>query len=276
MVHNNNWLSRLNFSNLLSLTKYFSVNDFTSRELIRKRLKSGKRVGLPEMLYPIMQGYDSYHLNTDVQLGGTDQTFNMQAGRSLIKTLREKESFVLANGFLLGTDGRKMSKSWGNAIWLDDFPKDMYGKIMSVKDSLIEDYFILATSMPIGEIKKTIEETENPLALKKILANQILTELYDKESAQKAATHFKKTIQKKMAPQDVKTVNISAESLSISELIDLLVKAGIIKSKSQGRRLHKQNALYLEKESLIEEKIELKKENIFRIGKRRYFKVIVK
>src|SRR4029078_1334553 len=111
---------KLTFEDVVKLTQHFSVGDFTSRELIKKRLNEGRRVGLHELLYPVMQGYDSYFLDTDLQIGGTDQTFNMQAGRTLQKDLRQKESFVLTNVILEGTDGRKMSKSWGNAIWLDD------------------------------------------------------------------------------------------------------------------------------------------------------------
>ncbi|MBU1457162.1 tyrosine--tRNA ligase, partial [Patescibacteria group bacterium] len=149
---NSEWLKKLTFGEVLFLAGHFSVNDFVSRELIRKRLDEGKRVSLPEVLYPLMQGYDSYHLNTDIQLGGTDQTFNMQAGRKLNKVLGKKESFIIANGFLLGTDGRKMSKTWGNAIWLDDKPEEIYGKVMSIKDELIIEYFKFGTSVSLGEI----------------------------------------------------------------------------------------------------------------------------
>src|SRR3989344_706007 len=150
--HNSEWLSKLNFGDVLKLTQSFSLNDFISRELIKKRLTEGKRVSLPEVLYPIMQGYDSYILDTDIQLGGTDQTFNMQAGRTLVKNLRNKESYVITNGFLPGTDGRKMSKSWGNAIWVEDTPEEMFGKVMSIKDDLIIQYFTLATNLPISQI----------------------------------------------------------------------------------------------------------------------------
>ena len=133
--YNSEWLSKLTLTEVIELLKHFSVGDFISRELIRKRIDSGKRVALQEMIYPVMQGYDSLHLKTDLQLGGTDQTFNMQAGRTLIKNIDKRPSFVLTNNFLTGTDGRKMSKSWGNAIWIEDKPKNVYGKIMSISDS---------------------------------------------------------------------------------------------------------------------------------------------
>ena len=154
LLFNSQWLSELKFAEIVRLTQHFSLGDFISRELIKKRLNEGRRIGLHEVLYPVMQGYDSYHLDTDLQLGGTDQTFNMQAGRTLMKDFRNKESFVMTNSFLSGTDGRKMSKTWGNAIWLTDNSDEMFGKIMSIKDELIVEYYTLATDVTTGEIKE--------------------------------------------------------------------------------------------------------------------------
>ncbi|MEK7565997.1 MAG: tyrosine--tRNA ligase, partial [Patescibacteria group bacterium] len=134
---NSEWLSKISLADMLSLYQHFSLNDFTSRGLIKKRLGAGGHIKLDEVTYPVMQGYDSYFMDTDIQVGGTDQTFNMQAGRALQKDLRGKESFIIANGFLEGTDGRKMSKSWGNAVWIEDSPDEMFGKIMSLRDELI-------------------------------------------------------------------------------------------------------------------------------------------
>ncbi|MFI5205563.1 MAG: tyrosine--tRNA ligase, partial [Candidatus Paceibacterales bacterium] len=146
IVHNSDWLKKLTYVELIKLKQQFSLNDFIGRELIRKRLDDGKRVRLDETEYPVMQGYDSYFLDTDLQIGATDQTFNMQAGRTLQKKLRNKESYILATEFLMGTDGQKMSKTSGNAIWLEDTPSDIYGKIMSLADDLIMQYFELATN----------------------------------------------------------------------------------------------------------------------------------
>ena len=152
--HNSEWLAKLTFEDIVKLSQHFSVGDFTSRELIRRRLDEGKHVRLDEMLYPVMQGYDSYFMDTDLQLGGTDQTFNMQAGRTLQKNLRNKESFVMSNIFLEGTDGEKMSKTGGNAIWLEDTPEDMYAKVMAIHDDFIINYFTLATDTPLREIEE--------------------------------------------------------------------------------------------------------------------------
>lgn len=197
--HNSEWLSSLTYKDVLKLKRHFSLNDFITRELIKKRLDQGKRIRFDETEYPVMQGYDSYYLDTDIQLGATDQTFNMQAGRTLQKALRNKESYIIANGYLDGTDGRKMSKSWGNAIWLDDSSTDMYAKVMAIKDDLIIQYFTLATSISSEDIQKIDEELKNgghPMQIKKKLAHQIVSELYSEEEATKAAQAFENVVQK--------------------------------------------------------------------------------
>ncbi|MBU1071419.1 tyrosine--tRNA ligase [Patescibacteria group bacterium] len=274
---NSEWLKKLTFGEVLFLAGHFSVNDFVSRELIRKRLDEGKRVSLPEVLYPLMQGYDSYHLNTDIQLGGTDQTFNMQAGRKLNKVLGKKESFIIANGFLSGTDGRKMSKTWGNAIWLDDKPEEIYGKVMSIKDELIIEYFEFGTSVSLNEvkeIKKELEETENPMEIKKQLAEKIIEELCSEKEAVKAGEHFEKTIQQKIATDDVITVKVGMEKLSIDKLMEMVVDKGLVESKSQFRRLIEQGAVYVNDKRLTDDVIQLTKEVVVRIGRRRYLRLV--
>ena len=274
---NSEWLSKLTFGDVLFLAGNFSVNDFTSRELIRKRMDEGKRVSLPETLYPLMQGYDSYHLDTDIQLGGTDQTFNMQAGRKLNKVLGKKESFIIANGFLPGTDGRKMSKTWGNAIWLDDKPEEIYGKIMSIKDELIIDYFRFGTSMPLGEvleIGKKLKEVDNPMEIKKQLAEKIIGELYSEKEAVKAGEHFKKAVQQKELTDDVVSVKVKEKSLKADGLMKILIENGLGESKSQFRRLLEQGAIYVgEKRLESEEEVQVGKELVVRVGKRRYIKL---
>ena len=204
--YNSEWLKKLDFEDFLKLMHHFSAGDFVGRELIKKRLSENKRVGLHELLYPVMQGYDSYFLDTDVQIGGADQVFNMQAGRTLNKDLRNKESFIVCTNYLMGTDGRKMSKSWGNAIWLDDNATDMYAKVMAINDNLIIQYFTLATNLPISEIlkfEKKLKQKENPINIKKELANQIVKELHDARSAEKAQENFEKTVQNNEVPDDI-------------------------------------------------------------------------
>lgn len=262
IVHNSEWLSKLNFTDIVKLTRHFSLNDFISRELIKKRLTDGKSISLPEVLYPVMQGYDSYILDTDIQLGGTDQTFNMQAGRTLMKNLRNKESFVLANVFLTGTDGRKMSKSWGNAIWLDDSPNDMYGKVMSMKDELIGEYFVLATKVATPDLS-------NPMQAKKQLAHQIVLELYGENEANQAQSFFESTFQQKQTPQDISTVSVTSKNI-----IDVLVESSLASSKSEAKRLVEQKGVKVNNEVVATMNYELSTNNsIVSVGSRKFVKV---
>jgi len=274
---NSEWLQKLSFAEIVKLTQHFSAGDFVGRELIKKRLAVGRKVGLHELLYPVMQGYDSYFLDTDIQLGGTDQTFNMQAGRTLQRDLRNKESFVLANGFLAGTDGRKMSKSWGNAIWLSDTPDEMFGKVMSLKDDLIVDYFKLSTNVSLSEIqafKKRLAEGENPMQLKKSLAHQIVLELHSATAADAAQTHFEKTVQQKEVPEEMTEVSIAEKSLRLLDLLKICLPT---ESSANLRRFIDQGGVELlpigERPTDLNAMIDLTKVETVRIGKRRYFKI---
>lgn len=240
---NSEWLKDLKFADIIKLSQHFSAGDFVGRELIKKRLTDGKKVGLHELLYPVMQGYDSYFMDTDIQLGGTDQTFNMQAGRVLQKDLRSKESFIIANGFLEGTDGRKMSKTWNNAIWLTDTPNEMFGKVMSLRDELILQYFTLATNVSmekIEEIKKRLT-SENPMVLKKELAVQLVGELHSKADAETAQKEFETRFQKGNI-QNATLPEISIGVFDSTKAADILVKANLVPSKSEARRLIDQQA----------------------------------
>ncbi len=272
---NSEWLSKLGFVETIKLAQNFSFGDFAGRELVKKRLSDKKRVGLHEALYPAMQGYDSYYLDTDVQIGGADQTFNMQAGRILQKNLRNKESFILVTGYLEGTDGRKMSKSWGNAIWLTDTPTEMYGKIMSVNDDLIETYFLLATNLTPEEISK-IDIESNPLGAKKKLAFQIVKELCGENAANEAQEAFKNTFQKKEMPTEMKEVKVKENSLA---LLDLIFATKLVSSRSEAKRLIQQKAVDINgvvKENPTEA-IEVGKSGVIvKIGKTKFVKIISK
>ncbi len=276
---NSEWLSKLTFTEIVKLTQSFSFGDFASRELIRKRLMEGKKVGLYEGLYPVMQGYDSYHLDTDVQIGGTDQTFNMQAGRTLQKDLRNKESFVITTEFLTGTDGRKMSKSWGNAIWLNDDSSNMYGKIMSIKDDLIVEYFTLATAIPMEEVEKVKQELEsgtNPIELKKRLAYEIVRELNSQDEAAEAQRSFEQTVQKGELPENIPTFEMDKnDSIEISEF---LVKAGLSTSKSEAKRLVEQGGVQFNSETITNPGHVIIPEDsaVVKAGKRNYVRIKVR
>lgn len=274
--HNSEWLSKLTFEEIIKLTQHFAVGDFVGRELIRRRLDENKRVGLHEVLYPVMQGYDSYFMDTDIQIGGTDQTFNMQAGRTLQKDLRGKESFVIATSFLTGTDGRKMSKSWGNAIWLDDTPSDMYMKVLSIKDELLPEYLQLATHLSQEEVENIVEELKNgkhPMDVKKQLAAIIVEELHGKEQAEEAKENFERTVQQKELPTEIPEITFeSSENLTTE---DALVKMEIVSSKSEAKRLIEQGGVSLGERKLTDPNETFSPEDgdILKIGKHRVYKV---
>jgi tyrosyl-tRNA synthetase len=269
VVHNSEWLKKLTFTDIIQLAQHFSVSDFVGRELIKKRLEDGKHVRLDETLYPVMQGYDSYHLDTDIQLGGADQTFNMQAGRVLQKDLRQKESFVLVNGYLLGTDGRKMSKSWGNAIWLSDEPEEMYGKVMSLNDELIVEYFYLATNVShekVEDVKKQLDNGENPKNLKQELAFQIVQELYSTNDAEEAQEHFEKTFQKGEAEFNQEVTNAGTLVKTLSTLDGM--------SGTQVKRLLEQKAVEVDGETVTDPGFELKGGEKVKVGKRTFIRIL--
>jgi tyrosyl-tRNA synthetase len=278
VIHNSDWLKKLTFEDIVKLTQHFSVGDFVGRELIRKRLNDNKRVGLHEFLYPVMQGYDSYFLDTDLQIGGTDQTFNMQAGRTLQKDLRQKESFILTTTILEGTDGRKMSKSWGNAIWLDENAENMYAKVMAVDDALLPQYYLLATDMPLHEVQQmevSLTKKEiHPMEAKKKLAHHIVSELHSKDDAERAAKQFVSRVQEGDKPEDMETMQADKGQT----IIDVLVSAGFASSKSDARRLVEQggvkvNEVKVSDPGTLIENIIKDNEAIMQVGPRKFVQI---
>ena len=275
VVHNSEWLSKLTFAEIVKLCQHFSFGDFASRELIKKRLADGKHVGLHEALYPVMQGYDSYHLDTDVQIGGADQTFNMQAGRILQEDLRGKNSFVIATNYLTGADGRKMSKSWGNAIWLDDTPQDMYRKVMAIDDKLIVEYLTLATNTKDAEIEKIEEKLakgENPMNIKKMLAQKIVTELHNKDEARIGQEEFERVVQSGEAPIDIPEFKIIKGKL----IENVLLESELVGSRAEIKRLVEQGGIEINGNKLTIESLKQKaiQNSIIKIGKHKFLKMI--
>ncbi len=187
----------------------------------------------------------------------------MQAGRSLLKKLKNKESFILINQYLTDTDGRKMSKSWGNAIWLDDSPNDIYGKVMSIKDELIPEYFLLATKLPVPDIS-------HPLQAKKQLAHQIVLELHSQPAADSAQKHFESTVQAGGLPDEVATVKVNSKNI-----VDVLVESGLTSSKSEARRLIDQGGVKVNNEKVATMNYELSTNNsIISVGNRKFVKIL--
>jgi tyrosyl-tRNA synthetase len=277
--NNSEWLSKLGFKDVVELAQKFTLNDFISRELIKKRLSEGRSVRLQEVLYPVMQGYDSYFMDTDLQIGGADQTFNMQAGRTLQRMLRDKESYVLSTDYLAGTDGRKMSKSWGNAIWLDDSPNDVFGKVMSITDEVIIDYFKLATDTPMNKIEKferRLKSGENPINVKKELAKIIVTELNSEKDAELALSNFEKTVQRREVPEEIPTTTLSPETHLAA--YELLVKLGMAGSKSEAKRLIEQGGVFVDDELVATPNQEIIPQDnmIIKAGKRNFVRIKLK
>lgn len=270
--YNSEWLKKLSFEDIIKLMQHFNVGDFIGRDLVKKRLSENKKVGLHELLYPVMQGYDSYFMDTDIQVGGADQVFNMQAGRTLIKDLRNKESFVLCTDYLMGTDGRKMSKSWGNAIWLDDPAVDMYRKVMAIKDDLIMQYFTLATNLAQEQIAKYEKrlKKENPINIKKELALEIVKELHGQNLAIESQKNFEKTIQGK----DVSLENIEEIiAQKNTRVLDILTSILII-SNSEAKRLIEQGGVSLGGKKITS--TDAKVENGILKFRRTFRKVVIK
>ena len=277
--NNSDWLSKLTYADVFKLKRQFSLNDFISRELIKKRLGEGKNIRFDETEYPVMQGYDSYFLDTDLQIGGTDQTFNMQAGRTLQKHCRNKESFIIATEFLMGTDGRKMSKTWNNAIWLDDNPNDMFAKIMAIKDELIIQYFTLATNTSSEEIKKVEEKLKNgnPMEIKKNLAEIIVDEIYGPKPSEEARDNFENTVQNKKLPSEIKTVqvSISGKVRVAKQLVDYLVDVKLALSKSEAKRLIEQGGIEIDGKRITDQTfiVDPKDGMVIKVGKRKFVKI---
>lgn len=234
--YNSKWLKKLTYGDIGEHANQFSVADFIARENIMKRLKGGTRVSLREILYPLMQGYDSVAVKADVELGGTDQKFNVLAGRPLQEQYGQEPQNVVLGPLINGLDGRKMSSSWGNTINLTTPPEDMYGKAMSMADSEIVQYLTVVTRMPladIAEISKKLEGGMNPRDAKMILARELVRMYHGEKAAANAEAVFITTFQKKAVPDDVVPIQVSTTADIALELI----KGNVIASKSELTRL---------------------------------------
>lgn len=273
--HNYEWLSKLNLQDLIELMSTTTVQQMIERDMFARRIKNNDPVGLQEFIYPLMQGYDSVAMKVDIEMGGTDQTFNMLMGRGLVKKYLGKEKFVRTNEMMDAPDGITMSKTKGNGINLGDSPEDMYGKAMSYRDELITKGLRLLTDIPleqIWEIDKQIEVGENPMKFKKLMAYEIVKEIKGKDAADKAQEHFEKTVQNKEVPSNI------AEKVSIKgefTLLDFLKQADTEQSASNIKRLIEQGGVEVEGKKVIDpfEKIDFKKGTLIKFGKRKYFEV---
>ena len=269
--YNSSWLKKLGFKEIGEMAGLFGLHEFEARENISKRLKEGKRVSLKELLYPIMQGYDSVSVKADIELGGTDQKFNLLAGRTIQKHYKQVPQNIVITGLLEGTDGRKMSSSWGNVINITDDPNNMFGKVMSLPDSLIEKYFLLCTRISQDEIKKILEKNKNPRDSKIRLAHEITNLYHGTKLADDAKENFISVFQKKNAPKDVIEISINNKDVAM-----VLIEKGIILSKTELRRLLQQGAVtHIETDNnLVDLNYLAKNKGTYKIGSRRFIKIV--
>ncbi|OHA89588.1 MAG: tyrosine--tRNA ligase [Candidatus Zambryskibacteria bacterium RIFCSPHIGHO2_02_FULL_43_14] len=255
--YNSEWLSKLGYLEISKMASLFSLHEFESREVIARRLKTGQRISAQEMFYPLMQGYDSVAIRADVELGGTDQRYNLLAGRRIQPLYNQEPQDIMMMDILEGTDGRKMSSSWGNVINITDKPDDMFGKIMSVKDELVTKYFELCTQVQMGEIAETMKI--HPKEAKMRLAFEI-TKLYHSEGdAKQAQENFEETFSKGGIPKEIETVKVNKDT----PLVEVLLKQGLVSSKTEFNRLNKEGAI---------KEIE---NGVYRIGKHRFLRIKV-
>lgn len=271
---NSKWLGKMKFEDILSLASKMTVQQMLERDMFKKRMEEGKPVSIHEFLYPLMQAYDSVVMDVDGEIGGNDQTFNMLCGRDLMKTLKNKEKFVITTKLLEDNQGQKMGKTEGNMVALSDSPDDMFGKIMSWSDSLIISSFELCTNVPMSEIDqfaKLLEQGEiNPRDLKMRLAKEIISIIHNKNKATIAEQNFIKTFQKKEVPDQIKKVKAGVNDL----LIDVLLSNKVVQSKTEFRRLINEGAIStIDKEEKITQIDELARPAVYRIGKKRFIQI---
>ena len=277
IVYNSDWLNNMNFNDVVKLASSYTVARMLERDDFTKRFQSEIPILLHEFLYPLAQGQDSVELNADVELGGTDQKFNLLVGRDLQKANGQNPQCIITLPLLEGTDGiDKMSKSYGNDIGLHDKPEDMYGKTLSISDDMIVKWFTLAADADEAVVKsaesRLADSSINPMEVKRELARAVVELYYDAETASQAEHHFNTIVVGKGTPDDIPEFSLNEEDLIVNVIFD----AGILQSKGEARRMIKQGAVKLDGESItdIQATITPSGEQILKVGKRRFLKVI--
>lgn len=274
--HNSEWLKKLEFIDVLELASEFKVAQMLERDNFRDRYESQKPIGLQEFLYPVMQGYDSVSLRADVELGGNDQLFNMMAGRTLQKRAGQKPQAVLVTELLKGTDGRKMSKSQANCIFITDAPKDMYGKVMAIDDEFIPHYFRLATEVPldvIDAVERDMAEGANPRDTKASLAREIVARYHGEKQAIAAEADWNKQFRSGEMPDDIE--DYKADDKELADIVGLFANAFGV-TKSEVRRLVSQGGVRFDGEVVDSlEDVRIRETVVVSFGKRRYKRIVV-
>ena len=266
--YNSEWLAKLSAIELANLTSHLSYQQVIERDMFQNRLKNNMDIALSEFFYPFMQGYDSVAMDVDVEVGGSDQTFNMLIGRKLMRNILKKDKFVMTTPLLEDSEGRKIGKTEGNVIALADKPSDLYGKIMALGDDIIVKGFEYLTDVPmeeIHEIDKKLKSGENPIVFKKELAFVITRQLNNEKSADEAQGNFEKTVQNKELPDEIETLNATS--------LNDLVKTDIVSSRSELKRLIEQEGIKINDKTTENIDAELKEGDVLKVGKRRVVKI---
>jgi len=278
---NSEWLGKMNFYDVLELASHMTVEQMLKRDMFFRRTQEGKPIYIHEFMYPLMQGYDSVAMDVDGEIGGNDQTFNMLAGRDLMKDLKNKEKFVISTKLLIDSSGQKMGKTDGNAVALDQTPEDMFGRVMSWDDELITHGFEIITDVPMSEVKKMGDDLTagaNPKEMKMRLAKEIVTMCHSKEAAKKAEENWNKTFSQGGVPDDVKTIKINvSDTVIVGEklLVEKLLAEKVVDSKTDWRRLVSDGAVTnMDTGEKITDPNAKAAAGTYKIGKRRFVKIV--
>ena len=276
IVFNSTWLNSMNFSDVIRLASHYTVARMLERDDFTKRYQSEIPISIHEFMYPLAQGMDSVELKADVELGGTDQKFNLLVGRDLQREYEQDPQAIITCPLLEGTDGiEKMSKSYGNDIGLNDSPEDMYGKTMSIKDDMIIKYFTLAADADenlLNQVKKDLSDSSfNPRDSKRLLGRSLVELYYNRDLALQAEQHFDQVIVNKDNPDDMSEFSLKKDM----KIIEVLHSSDLVSSKSEARRLLNQGAIRIEGEKVSDMDMILSNgtEYIIKVGKRRFLKV---
>ncbi|NOZ28245.1 MAG: tyrosine--tRNA ligase [Chloroflexi bacterium] len=275
--YNAEWLASLTFADIIKLASNFTVQQFLARENFAKRMERGDPIWLHEFMYGLMQGYDAVALKTDVQIGGVDQLFNLLAGRKLQEYFGQRPQVIITLPILVGTDGTlRMSKTTGNAIGINEPPEEMYGKIMSIPDSAMLNYFNLLTRYPPSRIREIEEGLRSgklhPRDVKMELAREIVSIYHGDEAVGPAEEHFKRVFQQRKLPEDMPEYRLAQPQ----SVLDVLVGAGLVSSRSEGRRLIRQGGVRLDGQVVqqIDMPITPNGERVLQVGRRRFVRIV--
>lgn len=272
-LFNSKWLAKMSFGDVVELASHFTVQQMLERDMFEKRVEEGKPVHLHEFFYPLMQGQDSVAMKVDMEVGGNDQTFNMLAGRTLMKEVLHKEKFVLATALLADANGKKMGKTEGNIVAMSDSPEEMYGKVMSWTDGMIMGGFELCTDVSEAELtnmRHQMDAGENPMPLKRRLAREVVSVLVGEKEAAQADEQFTRVHQEHEAPQDMPTVSATAGMT----LTDALVSGRLVTSNSEARRQIEQGGVKVDGAVVTDPKASVAAGAVIQKGKRHFVKLI--